>query len=45
VLTLPPETVAAFDAELARVLSDRFPEPVISDHRLFVIIAEKPLTR
>jgi SAM-dependent methyltransferase len=44
VLTLPPETIAAFDSELARLLAERFPEPMVIDHRLFVIIAEKPLT-
>jgi ubiquinone/menaquinone biosynthesis C-methylase UbiE len=41
VLTLPRETVAAFDAELAQLLRVRFPEPVVSDHRVFGIVAEK----
>jgi SAM-dependent methyltransferase len=41
VLTLPPEPIAAFDAELAHLLAARFPEPVISEHRLFGIVAEK----
>jgi SAM-dependent methyltransferase len=43
VLTQPPETVAAFDAELGRLLVERYPEPVVSDHRLFGIVVEKPL--
>ncbi len=41
VLTLPPEKVAAFDADLARLLADRFPEPLMVDHRLFGIVARK----
>jgi hypothetical protein len=44
VLTLAPDTIAAFDAELAHLLAERFPEPIVIDHRLFVIIADKPLT-
>jgi SAM-dependent methyltransferase len=41
VLTLPPEAVAAFDRDLASLLDERFPEPVISDHRLFGVVVEK----
>ncbi len=44
VLSQSPETVAAFDADLARLLLKQFPEPIVSEHRLFGIIAEKPLT-
>ena len=42
VLTLPPETIAAFEADLATLLTDRFPEPMVVDHRIFGIVAEKP---
>ena len=42
VLTQAPETVAAFDAKLGRLLVERYPEPVVSDHRLFGIVVEKP---
>ncbi len=41
VLTLPPGTIAAFDAELARVLAERFPEPMVIEHRIFGILARK----
>jgi SAM-dependent methyltransferase len=41
VLTLPPEKLAAFDADLAEMLARRFPEPVISEHRVYGIVAEK----
>jgi SAM-dependent methyltransferase len=42
VLTLPPEGITSFDAELARLLEERFPEPIISEHRIFGILATKP---
>jgi SAM-dependent methyltransferase len=42
VLTLPPDTIAAFDADLERLLAARFPEPIVSEHRLYGIVAEKP---
>ena len=42
VLTLPPEKMAAFDADLTRLLVDRFPGPIMSDHRLYGIVADKP---
>ena len=45
VVMLPPEALAAFDADLARLLVERFPEPIVSEHRLFGMIAEKPRTR
>lgn len=40
VLTLPAEKIAAFDADLARLLADRFPEPLAIEHRVFGICAE-----
>jgi SAM-dependent methyltransferase len=42
VVTLPDEGMAAFDAELAALLADRFQEPVVSEHRVYGIVAEKP---
>ncbi len=42
VLDLPPERLASFDADLAHMLAERFPEPVVSEHRVFGIVAEKP---
>ena len=41
VLTLPAETIAAFDADLAQVLAERFPEPLVVEHRIWGIVAEK----
>lgn len=43
VVTQPPEAMAAFDADLARLLAECFPAPIISQHRVFGIVAEKPL--
>ena len=41
--SLPPEAVAEFDAEHARVLAERFPEqPQAAPHRVFAILATKP---
>jgi SAM-dependent methyltransferase len=38
--TLPPPAVAAFDAALARVLAERFPnEPLAVPHRVWALIA------
>ena len=42
VLTLGAERIAAFDAELAQMVALRFPEPIVSEHRVFGIVAEKP---
>ena len=42
VLTQPLATIAAFDAELEQLLEERFPEPVVSAHRLWGIVLEKP---
>ncbi len=40
---LPPETIAAFDADLAHLLRERFPqEPLRVHHRVFAVIAQKP---
>jgi SAM-dependent methyltransferase len=41
VLTLPAERIAAFDADLARLLAERFPEPQVIEHRIWGIVAEK----
>lgn len=41
VLTLPAESVAAFDADLARLLADRFPGPLQVEHRIWGIVAGK----
>jgi SAM-dependent methyltransferase len=42
VLTLGAESIAAFDVDLAQMLAARFPEPIVSEHRVFGIVAEKP---
>lgn len=42
VLTLPPEQVAAFDAELAALLAARYPEPLLIPHRIYGIVVRKP---
>jgi SAM-dependent methyltransferase len=42
VLTLPTETIASFDADLARLLAECFPEPLLVEHRIWGIVAEKP---
>jgi len=40
---LPPEQVAQFDAELARLLTERFPEdPLSVPHRVFAVICRAP---
>ena len=41
VLTLPPEQVAAFDADLAALLAERYPEPLLVPHRIYGIVARK----
>ncbi|MGB3440640.1 MAG: hypothetical protein WBA97_17985 [Actinophytocola sp.] len=42
--SLPEDTVAAFDADLARLLRDRFgEEPLMVPHRVFAMIASVPL--
>jgi len=42
--SLPPERVAAFDAELAALLLRRFPGPeVATHHRVFAIVARRPI--
>jgi ubiquinone/menaquinone biosynthesis C-methylase UbiE len=41
--SLPTEQVARFDAELAALLAERFPQtPLAVPHRLFVLVADKP---
>lgn len=40
-LTLPAEKIAAFDADLARLLAERFPEPLVVEHRVWGIVADK----
>ena len=42
VLALPAEGIAAFDAELQALLEARFPEPVVSRHRVFGIVGTCP---
>jgi SAM-dependent methyltransferase len=39
--SLPPEKVAAFDADLAAVLRERFPEPLRVPHRIAAIIGRR----
>lgn len=39
---LPPEKVAQFDAELATLLSQRFPEPLSVPHRVWAAIGVAP---
>jgi ubiquinone/menaquinone biosynthesis C-methylase UbiE len=41
VLTLPAERIADFDADLARLLAERFPEPLVVEHRIWGIVAGK----
>jgi len=41
--SLPPEKVAAFDAELAEILRTRFPDDLMPvHHRVFALIGQKP---
>jgi SAM-dependent methyltransferase len=42
VLTLPADQSAAFDTDLARLLAERFPEPLLVEHRIFGIVAARP---
>ncbi len=41
VLTLPPEVIAAFDADLAALLARDYPDPLSVPHRVFGIVARK----
>ncbi|HVN87287.1 MAG TPA: class I SAM-dependent methyltransferase [Candidatus Binatia bacterium] len=41
VLTLSPESIAAFDADLAALLARDYPDPVSVRHRVFGIVAQK----
>jgi hypothetical protein len=41
VLALPPEGIVAFDAELKALLEARFPEPIVSRHRVFGIVGTR----
>ncbi|MFI5371263.1 MAG: class I SAM-dependent methyltransferase [Candidatus Eisenbacteria bacterium] len=41
VLTLPPDRVAAFDAELAAMLAAEWPEPLMVEHRVWATIARR----
>ena len=41
VLTLPPDRAAAFDAELAAMLAAEWPEPLVSEHRVWAVIARR----
>ena len=41
--SLPPERVAAFDRELAALLQNRFPQPVLQvHHRVFAVAGRRP---
>ena len=41
--SLPPEQVAQFDTELARVLSEKFPtDPLLVPHRVFAVVCQPP---
>ena len=40
--SMTPEKVAAFDAELAAILKERFPEPMTVLHRIFAAIGTSP---
>lgn len=40
--SMPPEKVERFDAELAKILRERFPEPMTALHRVFAAIATAP---
>jgi ubiquinone/menaquinone biosynthesis C-methylase UbiE len=42
VLTLPADSITAFDADLARLLASGFPEPLLVEHRIWGIVATKP---
>ncbi|HUI26553.1 MAG TPA: class I SAM-dependent methyltransferase [Candidatus Kryptonia bacterium] len=41
VLTLPPDTIVAFDADLAALLARGYPDPLAVPHRVFGIVAQK----
>jgi SAM-dependent methyltransferase len=44
VMTLPPEQLAAFDADLAALLAEGYPEPLLVPHRIYGIVARKSAT-
>jgi SAM-dependent methyltransferase len=39
---LSPEDVERFDARLARLLEERFPDPLIVEHRVWCVVGKKP---
>ncbi|MBN2908981.1 class I SAM-dependent methyltransferase [Polycladomyces sp. WAk] len=39
--SLPPEQVVSFDAELQRILSASYPDPLMIPHRVFAVIGTK----
>jgi hypothetical protein len=39
--TLDEDTVARFDADLAALLAERYPDPVPIPHRIFCVVVEK----
>jgi len=41
IMTLPPDKIAAFDRDLAELLSRDYPNPVEVPHRVFGIVAQK----
>jgi len=42
VLTMPPDRIAAFDADLAVLLARDYSDPLLVPHRVFGIVAAKP---
>lgn len=42
VIALGPERLAEYDAALARLLAERFPEPVVVRHEVFALLARAP---
>ena len=41
VFVMPPAKLAAFDADLAALLVEQYPEPLSVPHRIYGIVAEK----
>lgn len=39
---LPPSEVRRFDEALSRLLSAKYPEPIVVEHRLWCVVARKP---
>jgi len=41
---LPPSEVLRFDDALSRLLSRRYPDPMVVAHRVWCVVARKPPT-